>query len=129
MNDDEIRTGRCNCGAVRFRTRGALREVVACHCSQCRRQTGLYYAATNVADEMIEIEGADAISWYQASEFARRGFCSTCGSALFWKHQSDPFISVLAGSIRRAVGSDNDQAHLLRRQGRFLRDQRWFAAI
>jgi len=104
MSDDQIRTGRCNCGAVRFRTRGPLREVVACHCSQCRRQTGLFYAATNVADEMIEIEGADAISWYQASEFARRGFCSTCGSALFWKHQSDPFISVLAGSFDKPSG-------------------------
>lgn len=104
MSDDQIRTGRCNCGAVRFRTRGPLREVVACHCSQCRRQTGLYYAATNVADDHIEIKGGDAITWYHASEVARRGFCATCGSALFWKHRDDAHISVLAGSFDAPTG-------------------------
>lgn len=104
MSHDQIRTGRCNCGAVKFRTRGPLREVIACHCSQCRRQSGLYFAATNVGDENIEIEGADSITWYEASDFARRGFCSTCGSALFWKHRSDPFISVLAGSFDEPSG-------------------------
>lgn len=104
MLNEQIRTGRCNCGAVRFRTRGPLREVVACHCSQCRRQSGLYFAATNVSDDCIEIDGADSITWYQASEAARRGFCSVCGSALFWKHRDDPFISVLAGSFDKPSG-------------------------
>jgi len=104
MSDNQSRTGRCNCGAVRFRTRGALREVVACHCSQCRRQSGLYFAATNVADDNIEISGEANITWYRASEVARRGFCTTCGSALFWKHQDDPFISVLAGSFDQPTG-------------------------
>lgn len=104
MSDDQIRTGRCNCGAVTFRTHGDVRDVVACHCSQCRRQTGLYYAATNVADDRIEIGGAENITWYHASEAARRGFCSTCGSALFWKHSSDPFISVLAGAFDEPSG-------------------------
>jgi len=104
MSDTQIRTGHCNCGAVSFRTRGELREVVACHCSQCRRQSGLYFAATNVPDENIEIEGRENITWYQASAVAKRGFCKTCGSALFWKHQSDPFISVLAGAFDEPSG-------------------------
>lgn len=104
MSDDTIHTGRCNCGAVRFSTRGALREVVACHCSQCRRQSGLYFAATNVSDDNIEIQGEANVTWYQASTFAKRGFCASCGSALFWKHQSDPFISVLAGSFDQPTG-------------------------
>lgn len=104
MSDNQSRTGRCNCGAVRFRTQGPVREVVACHCSQCRRQSGLYFAATNVADDRIEIEGGDNITWYQASDAARRGFCKICGSALFWKHRDDPFISVLAGSFDKPSG-------------------------
>jgi hypothetical protein len=104
MSDTQNRTGHCNCGAVSFKTRGPLREVVACHCSQCRRQTGLYYAATNVADENIEIEGEANITWYHASAVAKRGFCTTCGSALFWKHQADPHISVLAGAFDEPSG-------------------------
>lgn len=69
MNDEH--TGACLCGAVRFKTHGALREVVACHCSQCRKQTGLYYAATDVPRGNIIIEGEEAITWYRASSFAR----------------------------------------------------------
>ncbi|MDE1995143.1 MAG: GFA family protein [Rhizobiaceae bacterium] len=95
MND--IHTGACLCGAVRFKTQGKLREVVACHCSQCRKQTGLYYAATNVPADSISIEGEDAITWYRASSFARRSFCKICGSALFWVADSADEISIMAG--------------------------------
>ena len=95
MNGDH--TGACLCGSVRFKTRGPLREVVACHCSQCRKQTGLYYAATNVPLDNITIEGEDAITWYRASSFARRGFCRTCGSALFWVADEAKEISIMAG--------------------------------
>lgn len=93
----EIHTGSCNCGAVRFRTAGKLRDVIYCHCSQCRKQTGHFYAATNVADADLGVEGADNITWFQSSEAASRAFCRTCGSALFWKLLGDPHISVMAG--------------------------------
>ena len=95
----ETHAGGCLCGAVRFSTRGRLREVVYCHCSQCRRQTGHHYAATNVKGADLEIEGAEALRWYRASDFARRGFCATCGSALFWKRDGADDISVMAGAF------------------------------
>ncbi|MGO4835037.1 GFA family protein [Rhizobiaceae sp. 2RAB30] len=101
-----IRThsGGCLCGAVRYETKGALREVVYCHCSQCRRQTGLYFAATDVADANMEISGADSLAWFAASEHAKRGFCRTCGSVLFWKHNAKDDISILAGSFDQPSG-------------------------
>ena len=100
---DEHR-GACLCGAVRFRTEGPLRGVIYCHCSQCRKQTGHYYAATNVAGDRLEIEGAEDVTWYAASDFARRGFCRHCGSALFWKHEADAHTSVLAGAFDQPTG-------------------------
>lgn len=100
----DIHTGSCLCGAVRFKTSGALRGVVYCHCSQCRKQTGHFYAATNVLDSDIAIEGGDNITWFKASPAARRGFCATCGSALFWKHEDEDKISVMAGSFDRPSG-------------------------
>lgn len=96
---EETRTGGCLCGAVRFAARGRLREVVFCHCSQCRRQTGLYYAATNVEDDRLAVEGRDSVSWYASSDEARRGFCRTCGSALFWKMDKLGYTSVMAGAF------------------------------
>ncbi len=100
----ETHTGSCLCGSVRFRITGVLREVVACHCTQCRKQSGHYYAATNAADENLNIEDDGSLAWYQSSNDAKRGFCSACGSALFWKLDSDPFTSVLAGSFDKPTG-------------------------
>lgn len=95
----DTHTGSCLCGAVTYKTTGPLREVVFCHCSQCRKQTGLYYASTNVSDEHIAIAGGENISWYHSSEVARRGFCKYCGSALFWKYEGVGEISIQAGSL------------------------------
>lgn len=100
----EQHSGGCLCGGVRFKTSGTLREVVACHCSQCRRQTGHFLAATNVADDNLSLEGEENLRWYRASDFARRGFCSNCGSVLFWKADSEDYVSVLAGSFDAPSG-------------------------
>lgn len=98
------RTGACLCGAVRFRTTGPLRGVIYCHCSQCRRQTGHHYAATNVPDANLQVEGGEKLTWYAAADAARRGFCSICGSALFWKHNELDYTSVMAGAFDKPSG-------------------------
>ncbi|WP_367714593.1 GFA family protein [Nitratireductor sp. GISD-1A_MAKvit] len=95
----EVHHGSCLCGTVRFCIAAPLRGVVYCHCSQCRRQTGLYYAATDVDVSNLTIEGEGNITWYASSDFARRGFCATCGSALFWQCNDADRISVLAGAL------------------------------
>lgn len=97
-------TGACLCGAVHFTTRGPLRGVIYCHCSQCRRQTGHFVAATNAKNSDITIEGADKLVWYAASGIAKRGFCGTCGSVLFWKNDELDTISIMAGSFDRPSG-------------------------
>lgn len=101
---DELRTGACLCGAVRLRTQGTVREVVFCHCSQCRRQTGLHYAATDVARDRLKVTGEDMVRWYRSSDGAQRGFCSTCGSALFWLRDGGDHISVMAGAFDEPSG-------------------------
>ncbi len=41
MSETSIRArGGCHCGAVRFVVRGKLRDVLICHCSDCRRHHG-----------------------------------------------------------------------------------------
>ena len=96
----EEHTGRCLCGAVRFRTAGPLREVIACHCSQCRRWSGHYWAA--ILPKSLTIKGTP--KWYRASDFARRGFCGNCGSSLFWQHDDSDIIDVAAGAIDSPTG-------------------------
>ena len=94
-----VRTGGCLCGAVRYHVDGSMRPVIACHCHQCRKQSGHYFAATQAARSNVEIAGGEAITWYRASENAERGFCSRCGSALFWNWDGADRLSILAGSL------------------------------
>lgn len=97
MNDTH--SGGCLCGKVRFQAKGPLRDVVFCHCSQCRKQSGLYFAATSVPADALDLTGAAQITWFAASEFAQRGFCRTCGSALFWKPNNAARYAILAGAF------------------------------
>jgi len=95
----EKRTGGCLCGAVRFAVTGPVRRVVYCHCSQCRRQTGHFVAATACDDGQLQLEGGGNLSWYAASGDAKRGFCRTCGSLLFWKGNGSKTTSIMAGAF------------------------------
>ena len=96
----QVRNGSCLCGKISYRVTGAISSVSACHCSQCRKQSGHYYAATRAKQQQFEIDDPDGlIKWYRASKDAARGFCSNCGSALFWKDDNSDYLSVLAGSI------------------------------
>ncbi|PKA42394.1 GFA family protein [Rhizobium sullae] len=97
-------TGGCACGAVRFRSTSKPGPVVGCHCSQCRRQTGLYFASSDVSLDGLTIEGENSVRWYQSSEAAERGFCANCGSALFWQRKGSPGVSIMAGAFDQPSG-------------------------
>lgn len=96
--------GSCYCGAVSFEVIGALRDVIYCHCKQCRKQTGHFVAATRADDDALSISGAENLTWYDASPEARRGFCSTCGSLVFWKAHGTEHTSIMAGSFDTPSG-------------------------
>jgi len=83
---------------VRFSGHG-LRDVVHCHCSQCRRAHGTVaaYSATPLEDFAIEV--GESLRWFDASPRARRGFCANCGSTLFWAPRDADTIGVSAGAI------------------------------
>ncbi len=94
-----MKTGSCLCGGVRFELRGPLDEVIACHCTQCRKQTGHHWASTHTADADLHLISSDSLRWYRSSEQAQRGFCDRCGSSLFWKRVGATVTSVCVGSI------------------------------
>ncbi|KEJ90405.1 GFA family protein [Sulfitobacter donghicola] len=95
-------SGSCLCGAITFTAEKAARDPAACHCTQCRKQTGHHWASVQVLDNDLKITGAPR--WYAASETAKRGFCPTCGSFLFWKGKADPDTGVSLGALDGATG-------------------------
>lgn len=103
-NDAHKKTkGRCLCGHVQFEIHGDLRDIVNCHCSKCRKFHGNYGAYTSVKVENLTITEQKGLKWYESptdeTDNVRRGFCSECGSSLFWHPKDRPTISIAAGSL------------------------------
>ena len=100
-----MQRGSCLCGAVRFEIEGPLGEVDACHCAQCRRWSGHYWASTDVKRSAVTIAGEEKVSWFQSSKKVRRGFCSNCGSALFWQPLGQDRIAIAMGALEAPTGA------------------------
>lgn len=97
-------TGGCMCGGVRYAVEGPLRPVIACHCVQCRRSSGHFVAATAVRKSRFTLLQQDSLAWYSAVPGFRRGFCSACGSSLFFEEVGKERISIAAGSLDEPQG-------------------------
>ncbi len=105
----ETHYGHCLCGKVTFSIIGDLVQPIACHCTQCRQWSGHYWVSTYCdRDQFTFKTGEDHVKWYNSSDFARRGFCDSCGSSLFyetpgiekWKH----LISISASCFDNPTG-------------------------
>ena len=100
-------TGRCLCGAVRFEADPPLRDVELCHCGECRRWHGHICAMTAVPRPAFRLVADDGLRWIKSPEsaaHASRGFCSRCGSSLFWDAPGRETISIAAGSLDEPTG-------------------------
>lgn len=93
--------GSCLCGAVRFEVDAALPPPDACHCAQCRKFSGHFFVSTDVPKETLVVSGSENVRWYQSSEKARRGFCATCGSSLFWEPLAREWIGIAMGAFEQ----------------------------
>ena len=104
MSKHQPATGSCLCGKVNSKIEQLDRDVVACHCTQCRKQTGHYYAATRAKNEHLSISGEENLCWYSASAEAERGFCRHCGSFLLWRRPGSSHTSIGAGCLEAPTG-------------------------
>jgi len=109
MPDEPIFTGGCLCGAVRFEVTPPTKWCAHCHCSLCRRAHGAAFVTWfGVERSRFElVAGGDHLSWYRSTPEARRGFCSRCGSTMFfeserWSDEVHIALAHMDGTIDRA---------------------------
>ena len=79
------RSGGCLCGAVRF-TATELGDCGVCHCKMCQRWAGSAMFAVTVPEAAMRITGADNVATLATSDWARRSWCTKCGSSLWYRH-------------------------------------------
>jgi hypothetical protein len=101
-------TGRCLCGALSYEARGPLRGVIVCHCVECRRYHGTSGAYSAVARDDLTIDDREGLlRWFPGPHSVtggERGFCSRCGSSLFWRAPGRSTVSITAGTLDGATG-------------------------
>jgi hypothetical protein len=89
------RTGGCLCGAVRFSAVPRLDTLGACHCGTCRRWSAGPFMCVECEGEVVFADTA-ALGVYRSSEWAERGFCTRCGTSLFYRLVDKPYYAVSA---------------------------------
>ncbi len=84
MTKTTTSTGSCLCRAVKVKAKAMSHEVGACHCSMCRQWGGGPLLVVDCGTD-VEIMGEENVSAFASSEWAERGFCTKCGTHLFYK--------------------------------------------
>ena len=107
-SDERPLTGGCQCGAVRYRIDAEPVALYACHCSECRKQSGSIHGLSLIVptSAFVVTEGAPAC-WSRATDKGADmncWFCGNCGNRLY--HQSSGWpeeVSVKAGTVDQPV--------------------------
>jgi hypothetical protein len=95
MTEDLKLDGKCMCGAVKLSATAKKPSVVACHCDMCRRWSAGPFMAVNC--QAVTFEGRENIGRMRSSDWAERGFCTQCGSNLFYHLIESDDYQIAAG--------------------------------
>jgi hypothetical protein len=92
------KSGGCLCGAVRFTAGEVETDHHACHCGMCRRWSGgsALFAATAHG---VTFESTASLGRYVSSDWAERGFCTTCGTTLFYFLRPTSMYAMCVGAF------------------------------
>lgn len=97
MSHKSTMSGRCYCGAVKFRVGGDPVKVAHCHCENCRRHTGCaVVTSAGYKREQIAFT-ADRPCEFSADGSAYRGFCKECGSTISYRKAGSQYMFLYLG--------------------------------
>lgn len=106
--------GQCLCGAVRFAITPPSLFCVHCHCRFCRVAHGAAFVTWVGAheDRFDLVAGDELLRWYQSSPQSRRGFCSACGTTLYYTSTLSPGEVHVARALIPGEIDRTPQAHV-----------------
>jgi hypothetical protein len=100
MADEYLRmSGGCQCGAVRYTAEVWLPSAHLCHCRMCQKAVGNYFEALVGADNGTLKWTRGKPSAFMSSAHVERGFCSRCGTPLYYRDVTAGHTSFTIGSL------------------------------
>lgn len=95
--------GGCQCGSVRYVAQVDREQAYLCHCRMCQRATGGVSIAF-IGLPKSDLEWLSGPDWYASSPFARRPFCSNCGTPLGFAFDEGENMDITVGSLDEPYG-------------------------
>lgn len=89
---DQVLTGQCLCGAVRFEITEPPQSAGYCHCTRCQKRTGTASSASAFVngDAFTITDGAELVKiWRHPEGGWEKAFCAECGAHLFSRDPDD----------------------------------------
>ena len=84
--------GKCLCGEVEITINGEISDIIHCHCSLCRKNSGTAFATNGFinATDLDITSGEGSLSMFSFKPGRNRHFCSLCGSPVYSSNEQDP---------------------------------------
>lgn len=100
--DQDIWTGGCACGHIRYEASQRPADPGYCHCATCRKSAGApVMAFADVALAAFRYtSGTPAV--FRSSERGERRFCPLCGTQLDFRFSGADVVEVSIASLDRA---------------------------
>jgi hypothetical protein len=111
-----ILSGGCFCGSVKFLIKDKFKDFYQCHCKQCQQLTGSAFASNILTDpgNIQWLKGHESIALYEhPTRVFSKSFCKVCGSGLPYINQSKTSLVIPAGSLNEPA-SINPQANIFK---------------
>lgn len=106
--------GGCLCGAIHFEITGGIRNIIYCHCSQCRKAQGSAFATNGIVEskDFKIITGEKELTGFESSSGKTKYFCRHCGSPILSRSVTKPEqVRVRIGTIESDI-KERPVAHI-----------------
>jgi hypothetical protein len=104
VNGLALRSGGCQCGAVRYELAEPVLKIYVCHCHECRKQSASAFGiSVFVPREALRVTRGTPRWWSRPTDSGRVldcAFCPDCGARLWHQRAAHAeVVTVKAGSL------------------------------
>jgi len=100
----------CLCNAVKIKAENVDPKFTVCHCQTCRTWGGAPFFAVKCGTK-VTINGEDNVKIFDSSSWASRGFCTECGTHLFYKLKASGEYNMPVGLFPNLQGLEMDMQY------------------